>query len=82
MQLKPLSKLFREHPASVGETYFEHLLQALSFGIRMVLAGLACMLHGIFPFLFIKTGSAQIQTLHGRMITNRSKHPEAFDFVI
>lgn len=82
MSLKPLANLFRDHPASVGETYFEHLLHATGFGVRMVLGGIACMLHGLLPFLFVKTGSRQIQTLHGRMITNRSKLPQPIDFVI
>ena len=82
MSLKPLANLFRDHPASVGETYFEHLLHASGFGVRMILGGIACILHGLLPFLFVKTGSRQIQTLHGRMITNRSKLPQPIDFVI
>ena len=77
-----LSTLFQEHLASVGETYWEHLIQATSFGLRMILGGLACTLHGLFPFLFVKTGSQQIQALHGRMITNRAKQPQPIDFVI
>jgi len=82
MPLASLSSLFRKHPASVGETYFEHLLHASGFGFRMVLGGCACILHGLLPFLFVKTGSQQIQTLHGRMIANRSKLPQPIDFVI
>ncbi|MEL6708040.1 MAG: DUF6356 family protein [Pseudomonadota bacterium] len=82
MPLPSPTKLFQEHPASVGETYFEHLLHATGFGARMTLGGLACILHGLLPFLFVKTGSRQIQTLHGRMITNRSKLPQPIDFVI
>ncbi|MFN2098535.1 DUF6356 family protein [Altererythrobacter sp. MF3-039] len=75
-------KAFTEHPESVGETYGEHFVHASSFGIRMILGGFACMLHGILPFLFVKTGSNQIQTLHGKMIVNRSKLPQPLDFVI
>ncbi|MEM6584477.1 MAG: DUF6356 family protein [Pseudomonadota bacterium] len=82
MALTSFWSRFKDHPASVGETYFEHLVQANSFGVRMILGGFACMLHGLFPFLFVKTGSRQIQTLHGRMITNRSKLPQPIDFVI
>jgi hypothetical protein len=67
-----LSK-FTDHPKSVGETYGEHLMTALRFGARMVMAGSACMLHGIFPFLFVKTGSNTVRHLHGEMITNRSR---------
>jgi Family of unknown function (DUF6356) len=68
-----LKNWFTDHPQSVGETYSEHLLTALSFGFRMALAGGACMLHGIFPFLFVKTGSTTVRHLHGEMITNRSR---------
>ena len=77
-----IRKAFTEHPASVGETYGQHLVHACSFGVRMVLGGFACMLHGLLPFLFVRTGSRQIQTLHGQMVVNRSKLPQPLDFVI
>lgn len=79
-----LKTLFTEHPASVDETYGEHLVMASGFGIRMILGGFACLLHGIFPFLFVKTGSAQISTLHERMVQNRRTRqmPAILDFVI
>lgn len=65
-----LSK-FIEHPASVGETYLEHLGVASSFGGRMVLGGLACFLHALFPFACERTASRQIALLHERMLVNR-----------
>lgn len=77
-----LRKAFTEHPASVGETYGEHFAHATGFGLRMVLGGFACMLHGLLPFLFVRTGSEQIATLHDRMVVNRSQMPEVLDFVI
>lgn len=68
---------FTEHPASVGETYAEHLRMASSFGGAMLLGGVACLLHGLLPFLFTRTGSATIARLHQRMVTNRVAKPEA-----
>ncbi len=68
-----IGKAFTDHPASVGETYGEHLVMATGFGMRMIAAGFACVLHGFLPFLFIKTGSHQIESLHGKMVTNRSR---------
>lgn len=65
--------LFTEHPASVGESYTEHLAQASGFGFRMILGGLACLVHGILPFLFVKTGSNAIRELHTRMVTHRDR---------
>ncbi len=66
-----LIRAFTEHPASVGESYGEHLLRATYFGTRMVLAGLACLLHGLLPFLFVRTGSRAIAELNDRMVLNR-----------
>ena len=68
-------RLFTEHPASVGETYFEHLCSAWYFAANMLLGALACLLHGLLPFLFEKTGSGRIAHLHDRMIVNRSRLP-------
>jgi Family of unknown function (DUF6356) len=68
-----INKLFTAHPASVGETYVQHMTTAASFGTRMMLAGCACTLHGLFPFLFVRTGSTTVRHLHDEMITHRSR---------
>jgi hypothetical protein len=67
-----IQRLFTDHPAAVGESYVEHLGVATSFGSRMVLAGLACMLHGVLPFVFVRTGSRTVAELNQRMIAGRS----------
>jgi hypothetical protein len=66
-----LIRAFTEHPASVGESYSEHLFRAVYFGTRMVLAGAACLVHGVLPFLFVRTGSRAIAELNDRMVVNR-----------
>jgi len=60
-------RLFIEHPESVGESYGEHLSVASWYGVRLLGAGLACMVHALLPFLFVRTGSATIEHLHGHM---------------
>ncbi|MFO0998576.1 MAG: DUF6356 family protein [Alphaproteobacteria bacterium] len=60
---------FTSHPASVGESYGEHFAYATTVGGRMVLGGLACMIHGLFPFLFTRTGSRTILALHHRIMS-------------
>ncbi len=62
---------FTEHPASVGETYVEHMGVAASFGWRMFIASLACFVHAVLPFAFMRTGSKAIAELHERMVRNR-----------
>ena len=65
---------FTEHPASVGESYGEHWIVAMGFGLRMFAASLACMIHAFLPSLFIRTGSRTIEQLHDRMVVNRRRH--------
>jgi len=60
-----------EHPASVGETYLEHMGVAFSFSGRMLLGGMACFVHGVLPFLFTRTGSGTVAELYQRMVTSR-----------
>ncbi len=69
-------RAFREHPASVGETYTEHMGHAACFGLRMIAAGLACLAHAVLPFLFVHTGSRAIAELNERMITGRHTQPQ------
>lgn len=66
-------RAFTEHPASVGETWFEHWLQGTRFGLRMLAGGLACLVHAAFPFLFVKTGSRCITELHECMVAKRDR---------
>ena len=64
---------FTKHPSAVGESYGEHFAVATSFGAAMILGGLACMVHGVLPFLFTSTGSQTIKRLHERMIVSRQR---------
>jgi hypothetical protein len=68
-----LRSLFIDHPASVDETYLEHLISALSFGTTMVIAGVACMVHGLLPAVFVSRGSDTICALHERMVVKRRR---------
>ncbi|HWI35360.1 MAG TPA: DUF6356 family protein [Burkholderiales bacterium] len=66
-----LKHLFTVHPRSVGETYGEHLRVASGFGLALIGAGIACLLHGLLPFLFVRTGSETVRRLHQRMVQGR-----------
>lgn len=60
------------HPASVGESYGEHLAAAWRFGFVLVGAGLACLIHGLLPFAFERTASGAVQRLNASMIARRA----------
>ena len=70
------SKLFTEHPASVNETYFQHLASSTSFGLRMIGGGLVCLAHALLPGVFCTKASSTIGDLHDRMIVNRRRLDE------
>ncbi len=72
--MRVFDAIFNDHPASVGETYFEHLAMALGFSVRMIATGLACLVHAVLPCLFVRTGSRQIMLLHERMVAGRMRH--------
>lgn len=71
--MRALIELFTSHPASVGETYLQHMMSALSYAGSMAGAAFAIFLHAFFPFLFVKTGSKTISRLYDCMILHRSR---------
>ncbi len=70
MATSTLQKLFTDHPASVDETYFEHMRFASSFAFWLLFAAGAALVHAIVPALCESTASRIINRLHNRM-TNR-----------
>lgn len=79
-----MSRPFTDHPASVGESYAEHLGVAARFGGRMIAGGVAAVLHGIFPFLFTTTASRTVAALNAEMVAKRAEKAQerSIEFVI
>ena len=65
-----VSKVFIDHPASVDESYFEHLIFASRFAATLFAAAVAALIHAIIPCLFEKTASNLIRQMYAR-IENR-----------
>lgn len=64
---------FTAHPATVSETYTEHLRFASTTGFWMILGGFACILHGLLPFTCTTVGSRTIRRLYDRLSTGQRK---------
>lgn len=79
-----IDRVFLAHPRSVDEGYFEHMGMAFSFAGRMVLCGLACMIHGLVPALFKQTASSGVAELYDCMCVHRDEKamPPAENFQI
>jgi hypothetical protein len=56
-----------KHLDEVNETYFEHMGHALRFSWKMAYGSLACLIHAVFPFLCVKTGSNMIANINNDM---------------
>jgi hypothetical protein len=74
-----IRRLFVDHPASVGEGYFEHMASALSFSLAMAVGAAVCLVHAVAPGLFAGTGSRIVSDLHGRMVTHRIRNQAPAD---
>ncbi len=48
------------HLEAVNETYGQHFTKAFGFGVKLILAGLACLIHSVFPEIFKNTASSTI----------------------
>lgn len=55
---------FIDHPASVNETYLQHLWFALRFASRLFAAAAAALVHALVPALFETTASRLITSMH------------------
>jgi len=71
--LKKLFSLFLDHPSSVNETYFEHLVQAMLISLNLLKLSITALTHAIFPFLFIETTSLNIEKLNNKTSKRRKK---------
>jgi hypothetical protein len=63
MSMQAFKKLFLDHPASVDESYFEHLVFAFRFAGRLFRIGLAALIHGAIPAMFETTASSEVLAL-------------------
>lgn len=59
----PMLKNCQKHLHAVHESYFQHLHFAGFFGLRLIGAGFAAILHGICPAVFQYTGSKTLFAL-------------------
>jgi len=59
-----MRRLFTDHPKEAGETYFQHFIFTIFTAFRVVLCGVIIFIHGIFPFIFTKTTSSQIEKIY------------------
>ena len=66
--MNTLNRLFLAHPATVDESYFEHMRFAASFAFWLAVAAMAALVHAIVPALCETTASRILKRLHARIM--------------
>ncbi len=63
--IKPgfIARTFLEHPATVNETYFEHMCFALRFFRKLFVASGAALIHALIPSLCKTTASRAVREM-------------------
>jgi hypothetical protein len=68
-----VDKAFLEHPRESNESYGQHLWFTVKMVLRLTYTAAVLLVHGIFPTLFTRTASGQMETIYAIM---RSRIPE------
>lgn len=77
-----IRRLFLDHPASVHETYGEHMRIAGGFGAQLLLGALGCFLHALVPAVFTRIGSGTVMRLHARLTRDPERAGKRPDYEI
>jgi hypothetical protein len=64
---------FMRHPSAVGETYIEHMGNALKFSFTFLQLAVIAYIHAFFPFIFVNTGSEKVKELNKLMQNRREQ---------
>jgi len=73
MVMPYLDRVFLAHPRTVGESYLQHSAFALRIGSRLLLAGMAALVHSIVPCLCESTASRIILAMNAEIVARRAK---------
>jgi len=73
-------RLFTEHPRSLGKSWAGHGVGAIAIGVRLVGAGVACIIHAAVPGLFTQTAGKTITGMYDHMNKRKAgaANPEAW----
>ncbi len=73
MQLEKLINVFTLHPKETNESYLRHLIFTVRMSIRFFYVSFLIIVHGLFPFLFARKASTEIEKIYGIMKTRVPK---------
>lgn len=74
-----IHRVFRAHPASVGESYAEHFGVASRFGLALIAGGIKALIHAVLPNYCQTSASDTVRALNATLIDKRGAKRDAVD---
>ena len=68
-----MKNIFKKHPNEVGETYLEHMFNAMRYSLTFLFLFVIAFVHAILPFLFEKTASDIVCEMSSDMECRKGK---------
>jgi len=67
-----IGRMFRDHPSALGMSWSGHAVGAFVIGVRMIGAGVACIVHAIVPALFAQAAGRTVTDLYTHMARRKA----------
>ena len=68
-----MTNIFTKHPNEVGETYLEHMFNAMRYSLTFLFLFVIAFIHAILPCLFKKTASDIVCEMSSDMECRKGK---------
>ncbi|MCB1377633.1 MAG: hypothetical protein KDK89_04575 [Alphaproteobacteria bacterium] len=66
------NRMFKDHPARVGESYLQHMVFAFRFSARLFRAACAAFVHGLVPAIHETTASSAVLAMTDEISNRRA----------
>ena len=67
-----IGRLFTDHPRSLGMSWASHGMGAVGIAVRLIGAGLACLVHALVPAWFTETAGRTVTAMHEDMARRKA----------
>jgi hypothetical protein len=67
-----VDRMFLQHPRSLGMTWAGHGAGAVLISVRLVGAGIACLVHAVVPGVFTQTAGKTVTHMYDHMMRRKA----------
>jgi hypothetical protein len=67
-----IGRIFSEHPRSLGMSWGSHAAGAVGISLRLIGAGVACLIHALVPAWFTQTAGKTVTKMYDDMARRKA----------